>query len=50
VWFAINASSSPSCTNRIPFVGDLKAANWRTLGTSTADPSGIFQVEFMLSP
>jgi len=41
--YAISGSSSPGRTNLILFVEDLSATNWQTLGTATANPSGIFQ-------
>jgi len=42
-WFAINGYSLPGQSNRLLFAPDLSGSNWQTLGTATADPSGLFQ-------
>jgi hypothetical protein len=41
--YGISGDSMPGRTNRIQFLQDPGVTNWQTLGTATANPSGIFQ-------
>ena len=42
--YAITGFSAPGSTNRVLFVDDLSGTNWQTLGTATANLSGVFRL------
>lgn len=41
--YTIGGDSPPGRANRIQFLEDLEITNWQTLGTATANASGVFQ-------